>query len=53
MPPKEKEIMRKLIFDYGLKYLHSEQKFYKVYKISRADFLAQLERLDTAEEKEK
>jgi len=53
MPPKEKETVRKLIFDYGLKYLHSEQKFYKVYKISRADFLVQLERLDSAEEKEK
>jgi hypothetical protein len=34
--------MRKLIEDFGITYLYSEDMFYKVHKISRADLLARL-----------
>ena len=43
LPASQKEVVRKLIEDYGISHLYSEDMFYKVHKISRADFLAKLE----------
>ena len=40
----EKEIIRSLKENYGLKYLHEEEVFYKLFKISRQDFLNKLEK---------
>ncbi len=44
--------MRKLIEEHGLTHLYSEDMFYKVHKISRADFLQKLERTSNEVERE-
>ena len=43
MPVSEREIWRKLIEEYGIKYPYNEDMFYKTHKISRKDFIAKLE----------
>jgi hypothetical protein len=52
MPASQRELLRKLIEDYGFRYLKSEESFYKTHKISRSDFLTKLERSQSAEERE-
>jgi len=43
----EREVIRKLMEEHGLRYLPSEKKFYKLFKLSRAEFLKQLESKET------
>ncbi|CDW72833.1 UNKNOWN [Stylonychia lemnae] len=50
--PQEREVIRKLIKDHGIKYLYSEKQFYKIHKMSRAEFLKKLDACQTQEEKE-
>ena len=50
MPPRDREVLRKLMQEYGLKHLQSESKFYRLYKVTRADFLAQIEKKQSAGE---
>ena len=39
VPPSEREVIRKLVEDYGFTYLYSEDMMYKVHKITRADLV--------------
>jgi hypothetical protein len=52
MSASEKQVVRKLIDEHGLKYLYPEQIFYKTHKITRGDFLKKLESKQTPEERE-
>ena len=52
MPSSEKEVWRKLIEDYKIKFPYDEEKFYKTHKISRKDFIEKLEASKTHEEKD-
>ena len=53
LPTFQREVIRKLIEDFGISHLYSEDMFYKVHKVSRADFLAKLEGFQSEEEREK
>ncbi len=52
LPATEREVLRKLIQDYGISYLYPEDVFYKTHKISRIDFLAKLEAVASEKERE-
>jgi len=53
LPASQREVIRKLIEDFGISHIYPEDMFYKVHKISRADFLAKLEGAQSGEEREK
>ena len=52
MPASTREVIRKLIEDYGITHLYSEDMFYKTHKISRSDFLAKLQAASSEQERE-
>lgn len=43
MPASEREVWRKLIEEYGLKYPYNDELFYKTHKITRKDFISQMD----------
>ena len=52
MPASDREVWRKLIEVYKIKFPYDEEKFYKTHKISRKDFIEKLEALNSQEEKD-
>jgi len=43
----ERDVLRKLTQEHGLKYLYPEKIFYKTHKMTRAEFLKRLENAKT------
>jgi hypothetical protein len=53
MPASTREVLRKLSEEHGITHLYNEEMFYKVHKITRADFLAKLEEAGSQEARDK
>lgn len=43
MTHQEKEVIKRLYHEYGMKYLYPEKLFYKTHKMSRAELLKKLD----------
>lgn len=52
MPSTQREIIRRLMEDFGMTHVYPEDLFYKTHKISRADFLAKLQATSNEDEQE-
>lgn len=52
IPPSEKEVIRKLIEDFGITHLYPEDMMYKVHKITRADLAKKLTDAKSSEERD-
>ena len=48
----DRDVVKKLKTEYGLRYVHDEELFYKLYKISRKDFVENLQNVDDQDERD-